>query len=324
MTNLKCLLITALFSLTAAYLYESHYPDTQVERAYVSEKKQPWNEQVSDYKPGYYSEPCLKASDCDPEIGTEGFNPQFNVVDGDVDRRRPPSAIFKRPKIYNVEDGYPINPVGRTGLRGRGSLRRWGPNFLVVYMIERGNEPVEYAIQETNITATSPLPSFPECFMDYPSRDVMSPEIKKALRDVLSSKYNSKYVDHFMERGLRHKYDFWSGYYASQKNTDNAWIELVVYQFADPKYEIFGMADFTPGNNDLHLTWKVINPKKLRILMKQMLFQSKSSFIGTLPRRMLLKHLGKRSNKFAYAFFLFRIALAITGLSVGTTATILG
>lgn len=30
--------------------------------------------------------------------------------------------------VYEVRDGLPINPMGRTGLMGRGQLGRWGPN----------------------------------------------------------------------------------------------------------------------------------------------------------------------------------------------------
>lgn len=29
---------------------------------------------------------------------------------------------------YDVVDGLPLNPKGRTGLGGRGLLGRWGPN----------------------------------------------------------------------------------------------------------------------------------------------------------------------------------------------------
>lgn len=29
---------------------------------------------------------------------------------------------------YKIENGYPLNPIGRTGIIGRGVLGRWGPN----------------------------------------------------------------------------------------------------------------------------------------------------------------------------------------------------
>ena len=47
----------------------------------------------------------------------------FNEMDtkSNVDRR-------SHVKKYQVKDGLPLNPIGRTGLRGRGNLGRWGPN----------------------------------------------------------------------------------------------------------------------------------------------------------------------------------------------------
>jgi hypothetical protein len=48
---------------------------------------------------------------------------------------------------YVVENGVPNNPIGRTGLTGRGLLGRWGPNFAADPIITRwkrdaGNKPV--------------------------------------------------------------------------------------------------------------------------------------------------------------------------------------
>lgn len=38
---------------------------------------------------------------------------------------------------YEIKEGYPINPKGRTGLRGRGILRRWGPNPIYKVVLTR-------------------------------------------------------------------------------------------------------------------------------------------------------------------------------------------
>lgn len=40
--------------------------------------------------------------------------------------------------IYLLEpEGVPRNPYGRTGLRGKGGLCRWGPNHFVLFVISR-------------------------------------------------------------------------------------------------------------------------------------------------------------------------------------------
>lgn len=53
------------------------------------------------------------------------FNPQWNEDDGGIDRR---SFEQKETIKYDVVEGKPLNPRGRTGLSGRGRLGRWGPN----------------------------------------------------------------------------------------------------------------------------------------------------------------------------------------------------
>jgi len=56
----------------------------------------------------------------------------YNILDKDnhVDRR---SCIKK----YAVVDGIPQNPVGRTGITGRGVLPRWGPNHAGLTVVTR-------------------------------------------------------------------------------------------------------------------------------------------------------------------------------------------
>lgn len=39
--------------------------------------------------------------------------------------------------IYKLDDGIPLNPFGRTGLRGKGNLPRWGPNHYVMLILTR-------------------------------------------------------------------------------------------------------------------------------------------------------------------------------------------
>ena len=39
--------------------------------------------------------------------------------------------------MYSVKDGRPLNPVGRTGLAGRGILGKWGPNHAADPIVTR-------------------------------------------------------------------------------------------------------------------------------------------------------------------------------------------
>lgn len=67
----------------------------------------------------------------DPEIDSPQFKPKWQQLDGNVNRK----SFNGEYKID--EQGYPINPIGRTGLRGRGLLGRWGPNHAADPIVTR-------------------------------------------------------------------------------------------------------------------------------------------------------------------------------------------
>jgi len=52
-------------------------------------------------------------------LSDSNFHPKFNQLDDNVDRQ-------SYEGVYEVKDGYPLNPLGRTGIRLRGRLGRWG------------------------------------------------------------------------------------------------------------------------------------------------------------------------------------------------------
>ena len=55
---------------------------------------------------------------------------KWNELDNKIDRR---SFI----ETYKIINGRPINPMGRTGLTGRGQLGKWGPNHAADPVVTR-------------------------------------------------------------------------------------------------------------------------------------------------------------------------------------------
>ena len=55
---------------------------------------------------------------------------QWNSIDKAIDRRS-----FEG--NYTIDNNCPLNPAGRTGIRGRGLLGRWGPNHAADPIVTR-------------------------------------------------------------------------------------------------------------------------------------------------------------------------------------------
>ena len=139
----------------------SPYPGTGICRSPLSDKYIPWEVMHIDYEPPTYSKskyefPQSMQAYVDEDIiilkemktrntGIKVKYPkykwnsfQLNENGDNINRiswqlNSDGSALH-----YKIEDKFiPLNPLGRTGLRGRGGLPRWGPNHYVMFVISR-------------------------------------------------------------------------------------------------------------------------------------------------------------------------------------------
>ncbi|XP_063561486.1 ADP-ribose pyrophosphatase, mitochondrial isoform X3 [Gorilla gorilla gorilla] len=110
----------------------SPYPGSKVERSQVPNEKVGWLVEWQDYNPVEYTAVSVLAGPrwADPQISESNFSPKFNEKDGHVERK-------SKNGLYEIENGRPRNPAGRTGLVGRGLLGRWGPNHAADPIITR-------------------------------------------------------------------------------------------------------------------------------------------------------------------------------------------
>lgn len=84
------------------------YPKSSIQRQIVPDDKIFWSISYEDYNPPNYTDPHVnKQIWADPQI-SESFKPQWNSLDGNVNR-----VSFNGE--YEIINGYPINPFGRTG-----------------------------------------------------------------------------------------------------------------------------------------------------------------------------------------------------------------
>ncbi|XP_022254350.1 transient receptor potential cation channel subfamily M member 2-like [Limulus polyphemus] len=133
---------------------KSPYPGTMVHRFPVPDKYVPWEVLWVEYEPviytRHYSEfPVSLQPFIDEDIlyliKTKGtipvskWNSLSTTVEGFlVDRQSWILNYDKTTLEYKLdEEGLPVNPFGRTGLQGKGTLPRWGPNHYIFVVITR-------------------------------------------------------------------------------------------------------------------------------------------------------------------------------------------
>uniref|UniRef100_A0A6I8SSM0 Transient receptor potential cation channel, subfamily M, member 2 n=1 Tax=Xenopus tropicalis TaxID=8364 RepID=A0A6I8SSM0_XENTR len=108
------------------------YPDSNIIRFPVPDEKVSWEVHFKIYNPPFYTAVRKDKKYYDP------FNDSmqalskisYNTMDGNINRQSFCAT-------YEVKDGLPMNPVGRTGLKGRGSLCWFGPNHALHSIITK-------------------------------------------------------------------------------------------------------------------------------------------------------------------------------------------
>ncbi|XP_073330411.1 transient receptor potential cation channel subfamily M member 2 isoform X2 [Pagrus major] len=163
-----------------------HYPGSKVTRFPVPDEKVPWEVGFSSYMPIYY------ASE-DSEDHVDGSE-------------------------LAALDNY-RNPEGRTGIKGRGTLSRLGPNLNLDLVLTRWQDSERSVMEYLAVWGESQglltLPGGP-----VQSADFLPVTLKRTLGKTLYEKLNEK-----VSEGIK----VFEGYVDDCRNTDNAWVETTVF-----------------------------------------------------------------------------------------------
>lgn len=160
------------------------------------------------YKPVYFNHPeNEKRSYAHPESLEEVRKLTFESYMGEV----------------KIENGYPQNPAGRTGISGRGILARWGANFAADTIITRKNKEDKLEVLLIIRKDTKEL-AFPGGMVD--KGEIIS---KTAERELLEETGVSLELNNAVK--------IYEGYVDDPRNTDNAWIETAVYHVHIDEYD---------------------------------------------------------------------------------------
>uniref|UniRef100_A0A1A9WG03 Nudix hydrolase domain-containing protein n=1 Tax=Glossina brevipalpis TaxID=37001 RepID=A0A1A9WG03_9MUSC len=192
----------------------------------------------------------------DPDIGTPSFQPKWNSRDRGVDRM---SHLGE----YQIDDlGYPLNPIGRTGLRGRGLLGRWGPNHAADPIVTRWKRDEQGAIIKHKITKKNILQmiaiqrhdnrmwAIPGGMVD-PGEKISTTLKREFTEEALNSSEYQTIIEEFFANGL----EVYKSYVDDQRNTDNAWIETVACNFHDDVGTKVGAIQLSAGDDAMNVKW---------------------------------------------------------------------
>ncbi|XP_063863985.1 ADP-ribose pyrophosphatase, mitochondrial-like [Scylla paramamosain] len=218
------------------------YPFTKdkVQRVQIPDSKVDWDVEFAEYLPPCYTAPHILAAPpyADPEIGAAGFKPRWNALDGRVSR-------CSHVKPYDVVDGFPRNVCGRTGVAGRGALGRWGPNHAADPIVTRWKVADGKAVIHEK--TRKPILQFvciqrrdsghwaiPGGMVD-PGERVTTTLQREFLEEALNSLEMTEKQKEKSEKQLKELFkggvEIYSGYVDDPRNTDNAWMETVAFNF---------------------------------------------------------------------------------------------
>ncbi|KAJ1125296.1 hypothetical protein NDU88_003728 [Pleurodeles waltl] len=248
----------------------SPYPQSSVRRGLVPDDKVSWSVPWPEYQPVDYTAPSVLAGPvwADPDISTSDFFPKFNQRDGKIQRKSLCGT-------YEVVESRPRNPMGRTGITGRGLLGRWGPNHAADPIITRWKRDntgakVIHKLSGKNILEFVAIKrrdcgewAIPGGMVDpgekigatlkreFGEEAVNALDKTSAERQVLEEKLNLLFS--------QDQFEVYKGYVDDPRNTDNAWMETEAVNYHDDTGAIMDNIPLEAGDDAGKVKWVAIS-----------------------------------------------------------------
>jgi ADP-ribose pyrophosphatase len=238
------------------------------QRAAVPIEKIPFSTPFKEYSPINYTAPIVLTGPvwADKDITSPNHEMKFNNRDGKVNRASHYGS-------YDVVDGFPMNPVGRTGIRGRGLLGKWGPNHAADPVVTRWKRDASGQIVKDEKSQKQILEfvaikrkdtgawAVPGGMVD--AGDTVSLTLKKefgeeALNSIEMDEEKKSQVRKSLDELFKHGTTLYKGYVDDPRNTDNAWMETVAVNFHDNS-NAFDSFKLHAGDDAGAVSWIAIN-----------------------------------------------------------------
>jgi ADP-ribose pyrophosphatase len=199
-----------------------------------------WDVPFPSYRPSEFNAPVVL------DVKTPWADPQDIAV---VTRKL---ISFEGDVKFN-ENGIPLNPIGRTGLKGRGVLGKWGANFAVDGIITTIN-PSSNQLQVLTITRTDTgETALPDGMVDFDETaiETRNRELEEELSINPTDLANNLY-----EKTV------YSGYVDDPRNTDNAWMETTVIH-THLAYELASTMRVCAGDDASDYKWVPVTSESI-------------------------------------------------------------
>ncbi|CAL8098546.1 unnamed protein product [Calicophoron daubneyi] len=237
-----------------------------LQRALVPDEKVDWRVKWDEYDPVNYTHPKVFGKEwADPDIRkNRDAVLLFNEIDGKVDR-----TSFMGPYQIDAE-GLPLNPRGRTGIRGRGALGRWGPNHAADPIVTRWktNENGErvfdpearkfvlqfVAIQRGDCGEWAIPGGMVDCG-EKCTETVKREFSEEALDSTQASPEERAAMKVLVDAFFRGGDEVYQGYVDDPRNTDNAWMETAAINFHDDSGDSVAKFDLKAGDDAKKICW---------------------------------------------------------------------
>lgn len=209
-------------------------------RFFVPDDMVKWDISFASYNPTEFNAPVVL------DVNTPWADPH------DIKAVTRKLTCFEGDVKFN-ENGIPLNPIGRTGLIGRGVLGKWGANFAVDGIVTTLN-PTSNQLQVLTITRTDTgETALPGGMVDFDETAIETRN--RELEEELSIN-PSDLANHLYEETV------YSGYVDDPRNTDNAWMETTVIH-THLAYELASTMRVSAGDDASDFKWVTITPESL-------------------------------------------------------------
>ncbi|CAI4232772.1 unnamed protein product [Auanema sp. JU1783] len=236
------------------------YLRSNIKRMFVPDDKVDWGVEWPEYYPPDHNDPSIFGKIWADQNLSVGESCKWNQIDGKVNR-----CSYIRDYTLDTE-GRPLNPQGRTGLRGRGILGRWGPNHAADPIVTRIHDGVlQFVAIKRQDTGEWAIPGG---MVD--AGEVISETLRREFAEEALDCQDVSKIKSLWNHGT----ELYKGYVDDPRNTDNAWMETVATNFHDQE-NVLENVNLKAGDDAVSVRWIDVDDNTL-------LYASHKYFISLL------------------------------------------